>query len=251
MPQALKVKGAAFAGTFCVLVDAEGSAYKTDKEFTTLLPLEGLPGVRMVAAEGTTVLAVDFQGVVWLIHQTGAATIDQRLSHLRIYQITRGYRFLLAQDEEGKLWGWGTNSQGHLGVPGVAQLEEVTHIKVEGLPTGPFRCLSAGWDFSFLIDCEGGAWACGNNEFGQMANGSLQKVETFTKMPSLPPLESASVGGRHVLAKGEEKETWVWGCNAGRRLGLEEVTPRTLQHTSLNQSISNECRAVLFSDGSV
>jgi alpha-tubulin suppressor-like RCC1 family protein len=115
-----------------------------------------------------------------------------------------------------------------LGVPGALKLTEATLITIPGLPEGPLRCLSAGWDFSFLIDSEGGAWASGSNAFGQMADYSSQDRSSFRKILSVPPLESASVGGWHVLAKDEEGETWVWGCNASQRLGLEDEQNRNV-----------------------
>ena len=111
-------------------------------------------------------------------------------------------------------------------MPGASHLEEVTRLTIYGLPGGPLRCLSAGWDFSFIIDNEGGVWASGSNILGQLANDSSQARSSFAKILSIPPLQSASVGGWHVLAKDEEGETWVWGCNAGSRLGLDDETHR-------------------------
>jgi alpha-tubulin suppressor-like RCC1 family protein len=127
--------------------------------------------------------------------------------------------FTLALDKYGRVWSWGYNGVGQLGINSVTSQRTPVSV-LGGVKT--FCEISNGVNqaFALAIDKNGRAWAWGVNGNGQLGNNStisqrtpvsvLGAVKTFCKV---------SVGGFHSLAIDKNGRLWAWGNNSNGQLG--------------------------------
>ena len=191
-----------------------------------LLKLPNDQKVKQIRAGFDRVAVLDFTGKVWIF---SLSSVDKPTTVLglpdNIARIALGYDFLLAQDEENVLWAQGSNEHGQIGLEHNERAVEATKVPFEG--RGPFKDLAAGWDFSVLIDSDGGTWTCGNGKYGQTghplgeaANPRYDFLQrTFKKIEGTFLLERVNVGGFHVL--GEDNQGRIWGWGITYRLGIK------------------------------
>jgi alpha-tubulin suppressor-like RCC1 family protein len=59
--------------------------------------------------------------------------------------------------------------------------------------------VAAGGEHSILLDSSGNVWTCGNNEYGQVGNGSSSQ---FAVVRVLRGISTISAGAEHSLAAG-------------------------------------------------
>jgi len=55
-----------------------------------------------------------------------------------------------------------------------------------------------GYEHSLFLDEFGNAWACGNNQYGQLGLGDNNQRTTPERINNLPPITSVSVGNLFV-----------------------------------------------------
>ncbi len=93
-------------------------------------------------------------------------------------------------------------------------------VEMQGLMSSPRR-IAAGWAHTLILDDNGQAWAAGNNQFGQLGDGSDSNKDALTKvsMPDGVSFESVSAGGRHSLALDTAGHVWAWGNGEYGQLG--------------------------------
>jgi hypothetical protein len=86
----------------------------------------------------------------------------------KIFMISCGYTHSLALTESGRVFGWGNNSDGQLGVNVRHSSEpiiiELNDLKIKKISCGPYH--------SLLLSCDGDIYAFGDNDFGEVGNGT-------------------------------------------------------------------------------
>lgn len=77
-----------------------------------------------------------------------------------------------------------------------------------------------------LADSNGKVWTCGDNEYGQLGNGTFDNVDTpicISDIEGHPlnniKIRSVSISYGHVLAIDENYNIWAWGDNTYGQLG--------------------------------
>ena len=88
----------------------------------------------------------------------------------RVIAIAAGYSHTLALDSDGKLWAWGFNDRGQLGLGAGAKGYVWTVPELVG--TG-FIELAAGLDHGIALKRDGTLWSWGENVSGQLGDGTL------------------------------------------------------------------------------
>ena len=189
---------------------ALGDGTTTDR--STPVQVSGLTGVMTQVAAGEEFsLALRSDGTVWAWGrndrgQLGRGTtssgelVPARVAVLnRVTKVSAGRDFALALRSDGVVFAWGANRFGQVG-NGAASYSPVTvPVKVAGLSqvTG----ISAGWDSSLATETSGisavtSVWAWGNNDDGQLGDGTTAGHATPERVTGLPVyIAGISAGG--------------------------------------------------------
>jgi alpha-tubulin suppressor-like RCC1 family protein len=170
-----------------------------------------------VAAGQYFSLALTEDGSVWAwggnAHgQLGDNTVKDRHAPVQVYtgigptavvtDVDAGYHHSLAL-EDGKVWAWGGNSYGQLGDDTVKD----RHVPVQvytgsGLYNGGFVTdVDAGDVHSLAVKDDGTVWAWGNNDEGQLGDGTNHDRHAPVQVSGLtdvgPPAASLPPGGEN------------------------------------------------------
>ncbi|WP_083682631.1 RCC1 domain-containing protein [Archangium sp. Cb G35] len=112
--------------------------------------------------------------------------------------------------------------------------------------TTPCVTLSAGNAHSMNLRSTGIPWAWGNNEFGQLGDGTNTYSATPVQVSGLSGVLTFSAGNnaQHVLALGTDGSVWSWGANWYGQLGDGTAT-----HRSAPMQVSDSSDVVAMSAG--
>lgn len=113
-------------------------------------------------------------GRVYMSKINGTRKLDfsvvEELAETKIVDISGTYRHCLAVSEDGRVFGWGVNTHGCLGI---GQKDE--NFKKNSLiePLNSYKIIqaSAGLNHSFFRTVDGKILACGSNKYGQLPIG--------------------------------------------------------------------------------
>lgn len=172
------------------------------------------------------------------------APLRLNLPGARLVAVTAGSRHSLALDDTGKVWAWGDNSSGQLGLGHTRPVTGPT--LVTGLP-GRALLVAAGAQHSAALLAGGSVWVWGSNNRGQMASG---KTDAFAvqaqpvRVAAMGPVFDLAVGDDFVLAlvenkasdtagkpekNGEKKAAvkravWIWGAGSAAPRAVDGIS---------------------------
>ncbi len=131
----------------------------------------------------------------------------------------------LALDADGRVWAWGANGLGQLGVDGVSHRTEAA--QVPGLPE--VVKIAAGVDDSFnaALDVDGRVWTWGSNFAGELGDGTLTHRSSPDLVTLPEPVTDVSAGGSFTVALGASGRIFAWGNNNAGQLGDGTTVQRT------------------------
>lgn len=140
--------------------------------------------------------------------------------------VSAGRRHSVARDHAGAVWTWGDNAYGQLGDG--TKNRRVYPAKAAGLEGGVVA-VSAGGEHSLAVDSLGRVWAWGDNQYGQLGNGTLSTgaecwtpglVKRGAATPDpLSQITAVAAGLSYSLALKGDGTVLSWGIG-GSRLGL-------------------------------
>jgi uncharacterized repeat protein (TIGR01451 family) len=197
--------------------------------------VSGLTGVIAIAGGDNHSLALKSDGTVWAwglnsSGQLGDGTTTNKTTPVQVtgltsvIAITAGYIHSLALKSDGTVWAWGSNSSGQLGdgtttsssVPvqvldetGLSALTGVTKLAIGG--SRP--------EHSFVLKSDGTALAWGNNEYGQLGDGTNLNRSLPVQVFGLSDIIDVARGQRHSMAMNSDGHIWAWGWNNQNQLG--------------------------------
>ena len=132
-----------------------------------------------------------------------------------VISVSLGVAHTMAVTSDGTLWTWGCNLFGAIGDGTIGESEN---------RGSPFKAMndvvyiSAGKDYSMAITSDGVLWAWGNNERGQLGDGTLDNRAVPTKI--MEDVIAVSAGTHHTAAITSDRTLWTWGDGAVGQLGL-------------------------------
>jgi alpha-tubulin suppressor-like RCC1 family protein len=101
---------------------------------------------------------------------------------------------------------------------------------------------AAGGDSSFGIKSDGTLWDCGNNNYGQLGDGTIANRNTLTQVGTDANWKTISAGSIHAVALKTDGTLWAWGQNGGGQLGdgtnMDKSSPTLISAETNWQSIS-------------
>ena len=123
--------------------------------------------------------------------------------------------------EEGKIWAWGDNREGQLGLGDTKSTNTPTELTVET----SFGTITAGASHSLAIDADGNVYAWGDYSKGQSGTSTTTiNSPTPFKIDELTAIKAVDAGKEHTLALGEDGSIWAWGGNSAGQLGNGTTT---------------------------
>lgn len=194
--------------------------------------IHGLPSnVTQVSAASGTGLVRTSDGSIWswgrnIYGEVGDGSTTTRYSPVRVAGLPRaatslssGYGSSYVVLSDGSLWAWGYNAFGQVGDG--TTTDRLTPVQVTGLTSRVVQAVGSARNGYALLD-NGSVKSWGNNEFGQLGNGTSANgsVSTPTQVLGLTTGVSAITAGgidaHAVLADGRAKG---WGSNSFGQVG--------------------------------
>jgi alpha-tubulin suppressor-like RCC1 family protein len=210
----------------------------TTVDHATPAPVAGLSGVAEVAAGDAFSLATLTNGTVlaWGNNRSGelgdgSAPTDQHTpvqvaglgAGSGVVAVAAGESHALALLADGTVLAWGHNASGELG-DGSAPTDHHTPVPVAGLGAGSgVVAIAAGGTFSLALRADGTVLAWGNNQSGELGDGSAP-TDHATPVPvaGLGPgsnVIAIVAGGASSYALKSDGTVLAWGNNRSGELG--------------------------------
>jgi len=194
--------------------------------------------VSSVAAGERHTCAVDTAGnlLCWgnnWFGQVGDGTTSHKNSPVLIASgflyVSAGWRHTCAVKQDGSLWCWGRNMEGQIGDGNTPGSDDCSiwdfGNDCNKFPTyiaSDVTAVSVGARHTCATKQNGSLWCWGDNNWGQLGNGT--RVRKTTPYPVITPAGalSISVGRGYSCAIKTDGSLWCWGNNSSGQLGNGE-----------------------------
>ncbi|MFT4285756.1 MAG: hypothetical protein QM598_13065 [Protaetiibacter sp.] len=187
-----------------------------------------------ISAGENHALALDRDGSVWAwgangFGQLGVGDTQGTFHPERVSTLPSGVRFAavgagaghsVAMTSDGRVWGWGSNTNRQLG-PGAAATNVPTAVRML-LPTGVVaENVTAGTACTFVLATDGSVWAWGLDAGGQLGDGAGTSGTAPVRVliPTGHRLVSLSSGYFFSVGREANGTSWAWGYNGFGNLG--------------------------------
>lgn len=131
--------------------------------------------------------------------------------------VSAGANHSMGVTSSGKLWAWGSNVSGQLGLN--VDIEEQTVPTQVGSDTH-WSCVSASDNFTMAVKTNGTLWAWGRNQYGQLGLGEANTRYSPAQVGPDMDWAFVSTGRYHTVAIKTNGTIWGWGLNNYGQLGL-------------------------------
>lgn len=181
-----------------------------------------------------TIHAIDKNGRAWgwginTNNQIGDNTAVNRCTPVSVAgaiktfcKISDGNSHSLVIDKNGRVWGWGTGTNGRIGDNNTAN--RATPVSILGA-NKTFCQIAAGNDSSAGIDLTGRVWCWGNNTAGQLGDNTLVSKNTpVSILGALKTFCQIAIGNQFVIALDLRGTAWAWGAGSSGFLGDNQST---------------------------
>ncbi len=196
--------------------------------------VDGLSGVRTLAAGELHSLALKSDGSVWAWGDNRQGALGdgtrtrrpaaQRVNGLSgIVAIAAGAGRSFALQADGRLWAWGDNASGALGLG--SRNDALTPAQV-GVGVPGFAGIvgvAAGARHSLALRADGRVFAMG--EVAVPLAGGVALHDTPVEVAGLQEVAALAAGNGHAMALDNNGRLWTWGQNSRGQLGVGSTVP--------------------------
>ncbi len=141
--------------------------------------------------------------------------------------VSVGDKFMITQTATGEIWGWGDNSNGVLGNArdentGSTNIANPVEIELPDAVTS--KAISAGFNHVLALGSDGGVYAWGNNEYGQLGTdngGRSLTTPTLVEGMRGKTVIAVSAGRNFSLVLTDGGDVYSFGANSLCQLGYE------------------------------
>jgi alpha-tubulin suppressor-like RCC1 family protein len=155
-----------------------------------------------------------------------------------VVAVSGGTNHSLALKADGTVWAWGANENAQLG--DATTTNRLTPVKV-GVGVSGFNsiiAIDAGGRHNLALKSDGTVWAWGDNNSGQIGDGTLTDLVLVVQITSLSNnILAVSAGNSHSMALSKTGQIYVWGQNDSGQLGNGTASEYAVAPT-LNTNIS-------------
>lgn len=127
---------------------------------------------------------------------------------LRFSQIAAGREHTCGIARDGKIFCWGANQHGELGM---GRIGGSTLDPQEVLGGRQYRALGAGEGYNCAIANDNSVWCWGSAAFRQLGTGDSTTQATPVQVPVGEPVRAITVGQRHACVLTEARKVFCWG----------------------------------------
>lgn len=158
-----------------------------------------------------------------------------------IKTIAAGYSFTCATTEDTKVYCWGDNTYGQIGVAAspdapVVEPKLLTLSGAEAVTTGGFHtCVSLGTKAS--------CW--GLNDYGELGDAAAATTEKPVQVKAVGDMVQIEAGSVHTCGVGGNGQTKCWGVNDDGRFGNGTTDPFGEPRGADNTSVSTDANTRL------
>jgi alpha-tubulin suppressor-like RCC1 family protein len=183
--------------------------------------------------DGAILLAPDGSLWVWggnqhqglnpgFLGTTEITEVPERLSSEHDWRaVAAGSMHALALKADGSLWGWGRNCSGQLARPPSKELvPKPTRID----SARDWAQISVGLGHCLALKSDGTLWGWGQNDCGQVGDGTTNDVFTPKRVDSANDWKAISAGAVSSYALKGDHSLWGWG-GGDFAPGVKEFTP--------------------------
>jgi len=194
-----------------------GDGTNTDSNIP--MQVTSLTGIKSIVGRHMSSLALRNDGSVWawgrnyngqLGNGTNAdSNVPVQVSSLTgISTIEGGGGHFFALKNDGTVWAWGYNSDGQLG--NGTNISSNAPVPVNSL-TG-ITAIAGGGEYSSLaLKNDSTVWSWGNNDYGQLGNGSNTWSNVPVPVSLLTGVIAIAAGGANSMALKNDGTVWIWG----------------------------------------
>lgn len=125
-------------------------------------------------------------------------------------KVASSWSHILAIKSDGTLWGWGMNGSGQLGQP-KSKTSIPTPVQIG--TDNDWLNVSTGAGHSLAIKKDGSIWGWGQNESGQVGNGSVSNVNVPTRLSPDAGWKCLVAGAFNGYAIKGDGTLWGWGLD--------------------------------------
>jgi RHS repeat-associated protein len=180
-----------------------------------------------LAAGGAHSLAITATGEAWAwgdnhLGQLGTGDFTSRRAPVRMaglggpqVAVAAGLAHSLAAGADGRVRGWGLNSDAQLG-DGSRTLRSAP-VTLAGL--ADVVAVAAGSAHSLALTRGGVVWTWGRNADGQLGDGTTTSRTRPIRVTGLPGIVAIAAGANHSIALDGTGVVWAWGANEVGQLG--------------------------------
>ena len=137
-------------------------------------------------------------------------------------EIAGGSDWSMAINNSNKLWGWGNNEQGQLGLNN--KTDQQTPVMIPG-NWKTVACVSGDTYYATLaIKTDGTLWAWGDNQKGQLGLNSKEEFSSPKQVGTDTNWALVAGNNRSSLATKTDGTLWSWGYNSMGQLGHNNLT---------------------------
>lgn len=257
----VQISHSSLFGDHTLLLDSNGSVYgwgsnsngrlglgpAGDSNVRKAVRIPNLPKAKYIATGTSHSLVLGVDNKIYVMGHNGDGKLGTGDTTARYYptqvsiadgveiiKVAAGYDHSLALTSDGKIYAWGNNYNGQLGLGDTTARSTPTLI-ISDLVFTDIQC---GYKFSVAITDDGSVYSWGLNSSGQLGVGDSTTKETPTKaqfpegviitMISIGIAYSSSSSNGYCLAIDSNKNAWAWGAGSNYVTGLNNTLSKSI-----------------------
>lgn len=162
---------------------------------------------------------IDSDGYLWRCGELDGvkpSDVFGKMSECRFKNISCSADHIMAIDEYGFLWAFGSNFFGELGLGDNHDEHELEKLVTDE----SFTMVSCGNNCTMAIDLKGCMWGCGRNNYGQLGLEHRNNKNTLEKVPTDQRFVMVSCGHSFTMAIDQDGVLCACGSNIFGGLGF-------------------------------